>query len=172
MLPIPERVETLRQVPFLQDQTTADLEALLQVAEWQEVPRGSILMEEGVMESHLWIVVTGRVAATVGSGATMTILADVPRGEVVNAIALYRKNAIQPGRVAVVEDSILVRFDTMAVGKLAAAGSPLAMVIEETIIQTLTRRVRACNDAISEALQPTGGGLGRAIQRLRGILGG
>lgn len=169
--PTPDPVEVLTRLPLFKDLPREAVQAFLGLARWEEHPAGASLAEEGTPCTDLWLIVKGRVAGTLGDGHSMLLVMDAREGELLGTVGLYRKNATHPIRLTLVEPCTLIRFDTDTVIRLSSMGNPVGNAIEDSAIQALTRRVRGCNDAISEALRPTGG-FSRAFQKLRGLLGG
>lgn len=169
--PTPEQLEVLTRLPLFKDIPREAIQVFLSLARWEEHPAGTFLTEEGSPCTDLWLIVKGRVAGTLGEGPSMLLVVDAREGELLGTVGLYRKNATHPTRLTLVEPCSLVRFDTDTVIRLSSMGNPVANAIEDAAIQALTRRVRGCNEAISEALRPAGG-FSRAFQKLRGLLGG
>ena len=169
---VDERVALLQALVLFEGQKPEDIAAFLDLADWVELQAGAVLYEEGTEGSDIWLVVEGRVAGTLGEGGNMVVLAEMPPGDLVGIIALYRKRALRPAQVTAVEPCTLVRFDTSTVAILASGGSTIATALEDAVIHALTSRVRDCNSVIADALTPRKGGFSRALRRLRGILGG
>jgi len=169
--PTPEQIAALRGLTLFQNTTDADVASFLGLSCWEEYPAWTTLIEEGSTTGSLWLVVKGRVVGTMSGTPQPLFVLDAREGDVVGAVALYRKNVVQPVRVCTVEPVALVRFDTETVMKLGARGSPIVSLIEDLAIRTLAQRVRDCNVAIGEALRPTGG-FTRVLRSLRGLLGG
>lgn len=167
----PERIEALRRIARFCEKPEQELAHLLEVSVWEEYAPQQLIFDAGESGSSFWLLVSGRVAATLGRGADVRVLADIPPGEMIGAPALYRREVLRTNRMIAFDRSVLLRMETSILAALAARGSSLEADIEDIAIESLTSRIRWCNEVIKDELRPQGG-FAQTLRKLRDRLRG
>ncbi|MFM2248374.1 MAG: hypothetical protein RL071_4449 [Pseudomonadota bacterium] len=107
---------------------------------------GQVLFREGEAADQALLLLSGRLAATIGQGAASRALGEVHPGELVGELALLGRGQRRSADVTAVVPGVglLVGPDTLRRG----ASSPAVAALERQLLGTLTRRIRKTNLAL------------------------
>lgn len=129
---------------------------------WMALPRGGTLFEEGEPGEHAYILVSGRLQASVRDRAGgEKMVGEVVRGEMVGEMAIFTSEP-RSARVRALRDSELVSLDRAALGRLIDAHPQMLMALTRLVIERLRRAqsgIRPESPARSFALIPAGPGV-------------
>lgn len=114
------------------------LDALLALVEWQEVPSGAIVVHEGEATDDLYCIVSGRLRAFVGSGATRRFLSEMGRGETMGEVAFFTGGR-RSASVVAVRDSLVVRLTRVQLEQVLARFPQMLMNMARLIADRLAR---------------------------------
>lgn len=140
------------------DVDAAALERLQQAMTWTELAGGQVLMRQGEPGDALYLLVSGRLRATIADAAVpggQRIVGEISRGQIVGELALITGDA-RNATVTAVRDSLLARLDRTAFNDLLASHAALSMALTRHL--ALTRQmVRRLQSPASEGLHPRPG---------------
>lgn len=107
---------------------------------------GELLFREGDPADRALLLLSGKLAASVGQGAAARALGEVHPGELVGELALLGRGQRRSADVTAVVGGVglLVGPDTLRRG----ASSPAVAALERQLLGTLTRRIRKTNQAL------------------------
>ena len=119
---------------------------LAQLGEARRFEAGTLLFREGDVADRALLLLSGKLAASVGAGAATRALGEVHPGELVGELALLGAGQRRSADVTVVVTGvgILMGPDTLQRG----ASSPAVAALERQLLGTLTRRIRRTNLAL------------------------
>jgi CRP-like cAMP-binding protein len=166
------RLELLQSLKLFAGVPVPDLEKLAEIAEWRSIPVDMVLMEEGEEGDSLFVVVAGRFLVDVGTAAVRQRIAEVGPGEILGETCLFRRSVVRSARVAALEPGTVVRLGIGELDTLARAGSRLPLLIERTVLHTLTERIARSRELIEQVLvEPAQQQSKGLFQRLRELVG-
>ncbi|MEJ2369022.1 MAG: Crp/Fnr family transcriptional regulator [Acidobacteriota bacterium] len=139
-------LELLRRVPLFSDMEQEDLAIIRAAASLRRLPRNSVLFCEGDPGETLFLVLSGKVKATLTAedGREVT-LSHLGPGDIVGEMALFDMSERRSATVSAVSDCEL----------LAVSGETFLRVVEENasiakaVIRTLTTRLRETSSRIA-----------------------
>lgn len=137
-----ERVAALHRVRMFAAVPGRVLAAVAETAVEQRVPPGAVLMDEGSVEAHLYVVVEGRVRVHRGE---RTILELGPGATVGELAALVP--APRTASVTALDPTLVLRVDQMALDELLVEWPELA----HGVIAELVSRVREASASTEQA---------------------
>lgn len=115
----------------------AVLERLQQAMTWIEIAGGRLLMRQGEPGDALYLLVSGRMRATVrdetAPGGQRTV-GEISRGQIVGELALIT-GELRNASVCAVRDSLLARLDRRDFSELLASHAGLAMALTRQLAQ-------------------------------------
>jgi CRP-like cAMP-binding protein len=146
------RLAVLQSLKLFAGVHERELERLCDLVEWRSIPNGMVLMDEGEEGDSLFVVVAGRFMVDVGTASTRQKIAEVGPGEILGETCLFRRRVIRSARVAALEPATVIRLGLTELEALSSEGSPLPLVIERAVLQTLTERIVRSRDVIEDVL--------------------
>ncbi|MBL8614054.1 MAG: cyclic nucleotide-binding domain-containing protein [Deltaproteobacteria bacterium] len=122
------------------------LAELALLGEPRRLRAGQLLFREGEPADQALLLLSGKLAASVGLGAASRALGEVHPGELVGELALLGRGQRRSADVTAVVGGVglLVGPDTLRRG----ASSPAVAALERQLLGTLTRRIRKTNQAL------------------------
>lgn len=122
------------------------LAELALLGEPRRLRAGELLFREGDPADRALLLLSGKLAASVGQGAASRALGEVHPGELVGELALLGRGQRRSADVTAVVGGVglLVGPDTLRRG----ASSPAVAALERQLLGTLTRRIRKTNQAL------------------------
>jgi len=117
----------------------ADMEDYL---EWLTLPRGSLLFRQGDPNTGLYVLLSGRLQASVRQDSgEVRVVGEIVPGETVGEMALFTGEP-RSAEVSAVRDSELVKLSPESFRRLAAAYPQAVMEISRIVIERLRRNIR------------------------------
>ncbi len=108
--------------------------------EWVELAGGKILFKEGDSSDALYVLISGRLQASVATAAgPQQLVGDIGRGETVGEMGVFTGRA-RSATVIAARDSILARIEIAAFEKILKALPSLALSLNRVVIERLHRR--------------------------------
>jgi NTE family protein/lysophospholipid hydrolase len=108
--------------------------------EWVRIAGGSTLFRQGDAGDSLYVVIRGRLQATVEvPGREPEEIGEISRGEIVGEMAVLTGDP-RSATIRAVRDSALVRFSKQAFEKIAASNSNAMLAVTRRIIRRLQQR--------------------------------
>jgi NTE family protein len=171
----PIATETLRQAlpTLLGNIDDATFEAIRPhlPREWLERAAGEVLFSEGDASDSLYLVISGRLQASVtGADGATRVVGEIGRGESVGEMGVFTG---EPRRATItaLRDTVLVRLDLAAFHAILKASPALALNLNRVIIERLKRQntsVRAVHNVTNLAVVAVSPGLSPSpvLQRL------
>ncbi len=149
------------------------VDVLLPKLSWRHLPAGDVLFRQGDSGDDLYLVVSGRLRATVaGRGGEAATVGEIMRGESIGEMALLTGEARSASIVAI-RDSLLACLSRAAYEEIVRLHPHLAMSLTKLIIERLkiannprtnvARPVNICLLAITDGVDAVG--LGHALAR-------
>ena len=167
----PERLDRLKALPLFAGIPAVQLAHVAEIATWEIVPAGVVVLRAGDEGSAVYVVVSGRFEVAVGQGPSRTSIAIVGEGELIGEAALFRRSVARSAEVRALKDAELLRLEAVDLDALRRAGNGVPQAIEEAVLVTLSRRIQASRDLVAQMLHgeeaPTAG----FFSRLRGMIG-
>ncbi len=147
-----EVLRALLQTSVFHGLTEADLREHLLRFEYQEVPEGSTVLEEGQENTTLYIIVKGRFRVVLtrkggamdGQRVTDIELGALRAGSCFGEFSLFDRAPVGATVIAL-EPSEIVRIDTTEVEELLGASPHVASVVYRNLIRELVGRIRRTN---------------------------
>lgn len=133
-----DRVAALHRVDLFAGVPGRVLAAVAEVADEVRAPPGTVLIEEGAVEAHLYAVVEGRVRVHRGDRT----LAELGPGAVVGELAALVPEP-RSASVTVLESTLVLRIDQAVLDELLIDWPELA----HGVIAALVSRLRATADS-------------------------
>ncbi len=134
------------------------LERLQRAMTWTELASGQILMRQGEPGDALYLLVSGRLRATVHDEAApggQRMVGEISRGQIVGELALITGGA-RNASVNAVRDSLLARLDRAAFNRLMASHAAMSMALTRQL--ALSRQmVRRLQTPDAQGLYPRPG---------------
>jgi NTE family protein len=123
------------------------LERLQRAMTWTELASGQVLMRQGEAGDALYLLVSGRLRATVRDETApggQRLVGEISRGQIVGELALITGDP-RNATVNAVRDSLLARLDRSAFNALLASHAALAMALSRQLVLTrqMVRRLKA-----------------------------
>lgn len=106
----PELGHLLKEIPFFADVPEPSLEEIVPRLEWVKLSSGDILFEQGASSPGFYILVFGRLIASVAEGGGQKVVGEITRGECVGEMG-FITNEPRSASVTAVRDSYLLRMD-------------------------------------------------------------
>lgn len=128
-----ERVVALQRVPLFAEVPGRTLAAVAQRATEVQVDEGGLVIEQGAVEDHLFVIVTGRLVARDGE----RVLREMGAGSTVGELAALAPQPRSAEVIALVP-TLLLRIDRRVLDELLADHPQLA----RGIITSLVRMIR------------------------------
>lgn len=119
------------------DVDAAVLERLQRAMSWTELAGGTVLMHQGEAGDALYLLVSGRLRATVrddGVPGGQRTVGEISRGQMVGELALITGEP-RNASVTAVRDSLLARLDRRSFGELVASHAGLSMALARQLAQ-------------------------------------
>jgi NTE family protein/lysophospholipid hydrolase len=136
--------------PLLGSVDEAILRDVEDAVTWMTLPRGTILFEEGDPGDRAYILVNGRLQASVRDGTgNARVVGEIARGEVVGEMAVFTGEP-RSACVRALRDSELVSLDRPAFERLIAGRPQTLLGLTRLVVQRL-RRVQGSAPAESAA---------------------
>jgi len=127
-----ERVSALHRVRMFADVPGRVLAAVAEAAVEERVPPGHLLIEEGTVESHLYVVVAGRVRVHRGDRT----LVELGPGSTVGELAVLEP-APRSGSVTALEPTHVLRVDQLVLDELLVEWPELARGVISQLVSRL-----------------------------------
>jgi len=105
----PELGRLLNEIPFFAGVPAPDLEAIVPRLDWVELSSGEVLFEEGRPSDGFYVLVFGRLVASVAAGDGQTVVGEISRGECVGEMG-FMTDEPRSASVTAVRDSYLLRM--------------------------------------------------------------
>lgn len=135
------------------DVDAAALERLQAAMTWTELSSGQVLMRQGDDGDALYLLVSGRLRATIGDASSpggQRAVGEISRGQIVGELALITGDP-RNATVTAVRDSLLARLDRVAFNDLLASHAAMSMA--------LTRQLALTRQMVRRLQSPSGAGL-------------
>lgn len=100
----------LKEIPFFADVPEPSLEEIVPHLEWVKLSSGDILFEQGASSPGFYVVVFGRLIASVADGEGQKVVGEITRGECVGEMG-FITNDPRSASVTAVRDSYLLRMN-------------------------------------------------------------
>ena len=107
--------------------------------EWTELAGGKVLFREGDPSNSLYVLVSGRLQATVTTPAGPLPVGEIGRGETVGEMGVFTGRP-RRATITAARDSVLARIDLAMFEKIVKAVPSLALKLNRVIIERLERR--------------------------------
>jgi NTE family protein len=107
--------------------------------EWTELPGGAVLFREGDPSDYLYVLVSGRLQATVATPTGPLLVGEIGRGETVGEMGVFTGRP-RRATITAARDSVLARIELAAFEKILKALPTLALKLNRVIIERLERR--------------------------------
>ena len=108
--------------------------------DWVELSAGDVLFVEGDPSDALYVVVSGRLQATLTtSTGEQLLVGEIGRGETVGEMGVFTGRP-RRATITATRDSVLARIEIAAVEKILKAQPSLALNLNRVIIERLQRR--------------------------------
>ena len=133
-----DRVMALRRVSFFADVPGRTLASVAVRAGEVEVGTGDVVIEQGAVEDHLFVVVRGRLVARDGD----RVLRELEAGSTVGELAALAPEP-RSATVAALAPTLLLRIDRPVLDELLADHPELA----RGVIRSLVRMIRSSGSA-------------------------
>ena len=150
--------EVLKKVELFSRLTDEDLAALVPTLSARQISSGTVLFNQGDPGDSLFVIMKGRfrVLAKANQGARQSItqtaeIAEVGAGEVVGELSCIDP-APRSATVGATADSMVVEINRTLLDSLSSYAPQLAMKIIGSIVQRVTKRLRATNQRIESIL--------------------
>jgi len=128
-------LDALRTSPLFESVSDAVFDALIARGSWMDVRGGERIISAGDPSDRMYVLVTGRLAATSPAGE---MLGEIAPGEPIGEIGLLADEP-RVTNVTALRDSILLRFDREAMLDVLRAEPEALLVLTRTIIRRLRR---------------------------------
>jgi CRP-like cAMP-binding protein len=142
-----ELVADLRQEGILSHISPSDLETLKYYGVFGEYGPGEVVVQEGVEQSELYIVIAGDLEVVIKSGGEEVTLGKIGPGDCIGEISIFEPGPAS-ATVRVLEQAVLWHLDVTSLQsyfeRLPVAGGQLML----GIAQLLSKRLRQANQAI------------------------
>ncbi|MEO7168483.1 MAG: patatin-like phospholipase family protein [Chthoniobacterales bacterium] len=154
-----------RAFPQLIDSLSEEaLDRLRPLLDWDWVERagGEVLFHEGEPSDSLYIVVSGRLQASVGANGESQVVGEIGRGESVGEMGAFT-NEPRRATVRALRDSLLARIELKTFHKMLVACPELTLNLNRVIIERLQRRnlsEKPAHNLVNLAVVPIGDGVG------------
>ena len=134
--------DVLRGLPYFSDLPDALLEKVCGETEQIDIPKGTVIIEEGSDSEEMYIVVAGQLVVTKHSGGKEVELARIGPGDVVGEIALLDE-APRTATVSALEDTHAIRVPVSAFEDLLSDSR-----VVRRMFRTVTSRLRGIEDTL------------------------
>jgi CRP/FNR family cyclic AMP-dependent transcriptional regulator len=138
-----EKTILLRGVVLFQDIPADEIFHVAQITEEKRIPAGDVLFHEGDPGDSLYIVVEGSVRVHIGSQE----LAVFKKGDALGEMAVF-DNLPRSATATALEDTTLLRISREQFFEVMTT----RMEIMQSIVRTLSLRVRAANEQVTELM--------------------
>ena len=139
----------LAALRIFEDVPAGALEELLAMAPPLRLEQGSIVFRQGQPADVALLVVRGRLVARVQTDAEDREVGEIRAGEIVGEQALYWPNGRRNATVIAREPSTCLLLSPDAARQ--GTTNPAVVALEQHVLGTLARRIRATNYAIHQA---------------------
>ena len=106
--------------------------------EWVELAGGQVLFLEGDPSDALYVLISGRLQATVTASAGQQFVGEIGRGETVGEMGVFTGRP-RRATITAARDSVLARIEIGAFEKILKAVPSLALNLNRVIIERLQR---------------------------------
>jgi len=142
-------IDQLSQLYLFRSVPRPALRELLTLAPPTRFATGSPVFEEGAPADVALLLIQGRLVATVGSGAKAKQVGDIRPGEIVGEQGLFVPGGQRSAKVVAAEPSVALLVTPELMDH--AARNPAIVALEQHLLGTLARRIRATNQTIQLA---------------------
>ena len=130
--------EFLISIPLFREAAPDGLDTLIDHLEPVEARAGDVLIRQGEVADGLYVLVSGRVRASVATPEGERDVAELSRGHLFGEISLLTSRA-RTATVRAVRDSFLLRLPQKAFEALAAENPQLVAPLSEVVVDRLLR---------------------------------
>jgi len=138
-----DRFETLRQLPFFEHFSDAELWEVARISAWRHAPAGEILMREGEPGDHFCILAQGEVKISKRGKLLNQLRAGQPFGEMAY---LSKREQARGADVTVTEDASIISVPTL---KLHQASESCRHKFDRAFMDILVERLSLANMRLS-----------------------
>jgi serine/threonine protein kinase len=138
-----DRFETLRQLPFFEHFSDAELWEVARISAWRHAPAGEVLMREGEPGDHFCILAQGEVRISKRGKLLNQLRAGQPFGEMAY---LSKREQARGADVTVAEDASIISVPTL---KLHQASEGCRHKFDRAFMDILVERLSLANMRLS-----------------------
>jgi CRP-like cAMP-binding protein len=142
-------LDQLSQLYLFRSVPRPALEELLTLAPPTRIAIGQAVFDEGASADVALLLIRGRLVASVGSGGHAKQVGDIRPGEIVGEQGLFVPGGRRSARVMAAEPSTALLLTAELMDH--AARNSAIVALEQHLLGTLARRIRATNQAIQLA---------------------
>jgi CRP-like cAMP-binding protein len=142
-------IDQLNQLYLFRSVPRPALRELITLAPPTRFAAGSPVFEEGAPADVALLLIRGRLVASVGSGDNAKQVGDIRPGEIVGEQGLFVPGGHRSAKVIAAEPSVALLVTPELMDH--AARNPAIVALEQHLLGTLARRIRATNQAIQMA---------------------
>jgi CRP-like cAMP-binding protein len=141
----PEMLRTLKKIPTFAPFDDTELQRLLSMSKVRKYRKGEMIVQEGVFESWLYFIMSGRVRIEKGGRELLVLGA---KGDVFGEMAFIDGSA-RSASVFALEDTICMATDTFYAKELTGQDKiAFNYVIYRLVAEILAVRLRATSDEL------------------------
>ena len=142
-------IDQLSQLYLFRSVPRPALQELLTLAPPTRIGMGQSVFEEGATADVALLLIQGRLVASVGAGDNAKQVGDIRPGEIVGEQGLFVPGGLRSARVMAAEPSTALLLTPELMDH--AARNSAIVALEQHLLGTLARRIRATNQAIQLA---------------------
>ena len=143
-------IDVLRELDLFRALGSLHLSHLASIASQEEHRKGEVLFEEGEQGSKLYVVADGSVRISkMVPGIGEEALAILRPGSYFGEMEFIDRELRRAARALVHETAILYTFKYEDMDALLGTDRDLALAIQQSMLVTLSRRLRATNDKVT-----------------------
>lgn len=142
-------IDQLGQLYLFRSVPRPALRELVSLAPPTRFGAGHAVFEEGAPADVALLLLSGRLVASVGTGDNAKQVGDIRPGEIVGEQGLFIPGGQRSARVVAAEPSVALLVTPELMDH--AARNPAIVALEQHLLGTLARRIRATNQAIQMA---------------------
>jgi CRP-like cAMP-binding protein len=150
--------------------TEEAIDQLLAVATPERLETGAVVAREGDAAEGAFLVVEGRLRASVRVDGEERVVNEAPAGEIIGEAGIFISGARRSATLTAAEPTTMLRFGRELFR--LSAGNAAVIATEQHLLRTLSRRIANTDGIITRAWREASPGGRSALDGLSLLLGG
>ena len=150
-----ENAQLLKQMFLFQELNGLELININKILGQRKATAGETILTEGAAPDYMYIIKSGRVQVTRGSGQTREMICELAAGDHFGEIALIDKGP-RSATVVATDNCELLTLHERDFGRLLEANSVIRDKVHRAFLAVLCQRLRATNDTLITASHASG----------------